>query len=414
MRIAVIPLSFLPSVGGAEFVVHNVVLEHRRAGFEVVVFPNFRSASTLRSLPYRCVPLWRRAWSTAVARSGDTAGLAAVSSTLRWRLAAAQRLFRPDVWHIHSAYPVAWATIGILRGELGVPVVVTSHGDDIYDYRSAVEGQGDTVEPIVSDRIRATLKAADELIAVGPKVAESYLEMGAPPDRIWTIPHGWHPERVERAEQNVSETKRSLSLSGDLVALTVAADRPEKRLDDILDASDRLAGNSRWSWVIATSGSRLTDEVAGRRLTGITVREEKPSSRADLETGLPRQEILDLYAAADVTVLPSVVEAAPTVIHESFNAGRPVVATTAAASGLINDGVDGLLVPPRRPDALAAALNGLEQDRKLLERLKVGAAARGRSLDDWATVAARHREVYASAISRRLASPTSDASGPSQ
>jgi glycosyltransferase involved in cell wall biosynthesis len=76
------------------------------------------------------------------------------------------------------------------------------------------------------------------------------------------------------------------------------------------------------------------------------------------------------------------------VIALAHAAGRPVIATrTAATLDHVRDDVDGLLVDPGDPDALAAAIARLDEDRTLLRRLSVGAlgaAARG-SVERWAT-----------------------------
>jgi glycosyltransferase involved in cell wall biosynthesis len=72
------------------------------------------------------------------------------------------------------------------------------------------------------------------------------------------------------------------------------------------------------------------------------------------------------YAAADVVVVPSVVDSTgdrdglPNVVLESMASQRPVVASAVAAiPAAVRDGVTGTLVPPRDPDALAGALAAL-------------------------------------------------------
>lgn len=87
------------------------------------------------------------------------------------------------------------------------------------------------------------------------------------------------------------------------------------------------------------------------------------------------------YAAADIVVVPSVVDSTgdrdglPNVILEAMATGRPVVASDVAAiATAVRDRVTGMLVPARDPDALAAALRGLIDAPDVRERL--GAAAR--------------------------------------
>ncbi len=85
------------------------------------------------------------------------------------------------------------------------------------------------------------------------------------------------------------------------------------------------------------------------------------------------QEIRDLYALMDVSVLCSKVEGFPNAVMESMAAGRPVVA--AAVGGIpeiLQDGVTGRLVPSRDPEAFADAiewvLNNSAESAAMAER----------------------------------------------
>jgi glycosyltransferase involved in cell wall biosynthesis len=84
----------------------------------------------------------------------------------------------------------------------------------------------------------------------------------------------------------------------------------------------------------------------------------------------------DLLARAHVLVLPSHAEGSPMAVIEAFAHGVPVVATPVGGiPELVTDGVDGLLVPPGDPDALAAALIRLLTDEPLRAGLAAGARA---------------------------------------
>lgn len=96
---------------------------------------------------------------------------------------------------------------------------------------------------------------------------------------------------------------------------------------------------------------------------------------------IPRPELAVVYAAAQFTVVPSI----PTprfkepwglVCNESFEQGRPVIATTAvgaAAGGLVRDHETGLVIAPGNPATLAQAIDRLLTDEPL--RARLGAAA---------------------------------------
>lgn len=89
-----------------------------------------------------------------------------------------------------------------------------------------------------------------------------------------------------------------------------------------------------------------------------------------------RNDVVDWYAAADVVVLPSLSEGFPFVVLEALAMSRPVVANNVnGVPELIRDGIHGLLVPPRNPQALQAAIRTLLHDPWLAARLgKAGQA----------------------------------------
>ncbi len=115
-----------------------------------------------------------------------------------------------------------------------------------------------------------------------------------------------------------------------------------------------------------------------------------------------RAELVAHYERAAVVVCPSHREGYGVVAREAMAHGRPVVAT--AVGGLldaIEDGVTGLLVPPRDPAALRAAIETLLSDAELRRRL--GAAARKAARDrfSWQVSTERTLAAYRDALQAR-------------
>ncbi len=104
--------------------------------------------------------------------------------------------------------------------------------------------------------------------------------------------------------------------------------------------------------------------------------------RAWQEAGLAewwgfQAEMETVYAQAAVVTLPSLGEGLPTVLIEAAACGRAIVATDVpGCREVVEDGVNGLLVPPNDPTALAQALARLLDDTELRKRM--GAAGRRR------------------------------------
>jgi glycosyltransferase involved in cell wall biosynthesis len=153
--------------------------------------------------------------------------------------------------------------------------------------------------------------------------------------------------------------------------VVVAAGRlsPEKGFDVLIEAAASvLAADPAAGIVIFGEGPlrpELERQVRDRGLAGRVV---LPGFRSDLDA---------LLAAADVVTLPSFTEGLPNVALEASAAGIPVVATAVGGTPeVIAAGDTGFLVPPGRPDELAASLARLLRDPRLCAAL--GAAGRGR------------------------------------
>jgi len=86
-------------------------------------------------------------------------------------------------------------------------------------------------------------------------------------------------------------------------------------------------------------------------------------------TGL-RRDVPELMAAFDIFVLSSLWEGLPRVLPQAMATGLPIVATAIDGNAeAIEDGVNGLLVPPGQPAALAQAVIRLLRDPQMAGRM---------------------------------------------
>lgn len=191
--------------------------------------------------------------------------------------------------------------------------------------------------------------------------------------------------RGTRAEFGLSEATP--------LVLAVARLDPYKALHVLIDAAARLSPEfPDVRILIAGEGPdrrRLAGLIADRQLQ-------------DVVTLLgSRSDVPDLIAACDVATLSSYSETTPLAIMEYMALGKPVVATRVGGiPDLIEDGVNGLLVEPHDPDALAEGIASLLRDP---ERARIlGRRGRERQVRDFSidAVARRVESLYDALLER--------------
>ena len=105
-------------------------------------------------------------------------------------------------------------------------------------------------------------------------------------------------------------------------------------------------------------------------------------------------ELAAILAQSDVLVVPAEYEGFGIVYLEGMGFGLPAIGTTSGGAGeIIEDGVNGYLVPPNDPAAVAHCLMNLAADRAKLARLSLAAHERFLAQPGWNDSMARAREA---------------------
>jgi len=189
---------------------------------------------------------------------------------------------------------------------------------------------------------------------------------------------------------------------------TIAA---RKGVLDLVEALVRLrdAGAPDWRLELVGSGNEAGEEEA-RSVGDVVARAGLGHSLLGPLHGVALRERLRL---AQLFVLPSHSEGQPIGILEAMASGLPVVATKVGGiPDIVADGVEGLLVDPRRPDQLAEALRRLIEAPAL--RAQMGEAGRRRVAQDFdlATLRRSLAAIYRAASRRPQAAGDWGSAGP--
>ncbi len=313
-----------------------------------------------------------------VLRLGRTAELK--SQPLNMRLVPTLRRLRFDALHFHTPNPLG--ALAVLAAGRTEPIVVTHHSDIVRQrllgvpanlaqgllYRRAAALVAATPNHIEHSSVLRRYESRCRVIHF-PIDARPYLDAPSPWDE--RLPLEWQNEPL-------------LLFVGRLVYY--------KGVDVLLEAL-RLTERANLAIVgIGPLSTRLVEQAARLGL----------SDRIRFLGAVSDDRLRSLYKRTRFLVLPSVEpsEAFGMVQLEAMASGRPVISTD-LKSGVpyVNQhGVTGLIVPPRDPQALAAAMNELLEDEP--RALAMGQAAQRRVLAEFHVdrIIEAHIELYASVL----------------
>jgi glycosyltransferase involved in cell wall biosynthesis len=243
-----------------------------------------------------------------------------------------------DLVHAH------WLPTAAAARAARVPYVVTLHGSDVALAHRA---------PRLA---RGVLQAARGVVAVSEALADEARALGA--RDVAVVPNGV----AIPAEPGVEADPPYVLYAGRL--------SEEKGVEELVEAADGLplvvVGDGPLRW-------RVPDALGF----------------------VPREELERLLAGAAVVACPSRREGFGLISAEAMAYGRSVVASAVGGLlDLVRDGETGLLVPPRDPAALRAALERLLGDADLRARLGAAGREHVRDLCDWDRVTAATIAVY--------------------
>jgi L-malate glycosyltransferase len=352
-------------VGGAEDLVAAIVrgLDPQRFAASVAILgPPGPVGQELRNQGYEVVSL----------------GLD-IKRTSIWRMVGAvHRLLqavRPDILHTHLYHPNFYGRLGSLGlGLSGVVAAVHNSYTRIKFHRRVVN----FLLCWVSDRV---------LVGSSQVWQDVRRYDGVPASRLELMPYGIALAELETG-LSPQEARERLGLAGEgMVIGAVGRLEEQKGHAHLLSALPELRRRIP-DLVVLLVGEGREEENLRRRVRELQL-------EATVRFLGTRRDLAEIYRALDIFVHPSRWEGLPLALLKAMGAGLPVVATrVSGAQEAIEDGVNGCLVAPGDPDALARAI--LELHRRPSRRRRLGAAARNTVAAQYSLEAMLHRleELY--------------------
>jgi D-inositol-3-phosphate glycosyltransferase len=213
---------------------------------------------------------------------------------------------------------------------------------------------------------------------------------------VVVIPHGHYGLVADTvAAVDADDARASLSLPADaLVVLLFGVLRPDKGLNDLLDAAGEAPG-----WIVLVAGEEDGAlAAASQRLSSPSL-----ADRVTVVEGFhPMNDVGRLFAAADLVALPYRRASQSGVLLLAYGFARPVVAyPVGGLSEAVIPGATGWICSDASPAALACALReAAELGRPELHRLGADARRWAEQKFEWSQIAEATEAVYVRALLR--------------
>jgi glycosyltransferase involved in cell wall biosynthesis len=263
----------------------------------------------------------------------------------------------------------------------GLPFAISAHAKDIWTTPA-----WELAEKLADCRWCVTCTRAGH--------AELTRHAAAAAPKVALVYHGIDLERFPPAPTR--SARRGDAAAAPVHILAVGRAVAKKGLDTLIRALALLPPDFHWHFTHIGDGPLKRQLAELARSLGL-------ADRCRFAGALPQQDVRAAYRDADLFALPCRVDASgdrdglPNVIVEALSQGLAVISTPVSGiPELVEDGINGCVVPAEQPQALADALLALGRDHERRERL--GAAGQRRvhaQFSHRATIGALHERFAA-------------------
>ena len=387
LRIALLSYRGNPHSGGQGVYVHYLGKALANLGHRVEIFagqPYPERAAGVRLTPLPSLDLYRTDDPFRGPRLDEFGGAVDVLEyalmctaafpeplTFSLRAARALRSRRGDFDIVHDNQCLGY---GLLR--IPLPTIATVHHPCSIDRDVAIAHADGFKRKLALRRWYSFTRMQARVARRLPRIisvseaarADVVEEFGVAPQRVSVVGNGVDAELFRPLAEVTRRPGRIIT--------TVSGDVPLKGLVYLVEAVAKLRTERSCELVVVGKAAPNGAVRAAIDRFGV-------SDSIRFEAGIDRLRLVELYAGAEVAVVPSLYEGFSLPALEAMSCGLPVVATKAGAlpEVLGRDGDAALLVPPRDAGALAAAVSRLLDDEE--QRARMEAAGRNRVLDGY-------------------------------
>ncbi len=349
-RICLVTHFFPPHMGGIEKVSYEQSKRLTESGYEINVLTskikgqNEHPAKGIRVFPYPTLNI--------AERFGVPYPILSLEAYKKF----AQVIKKCDLIHAHGHVYMPSCLAGMVAKKYKKPFIVTQHNTFI-DYKSLLN----IMEHLNDFTIgKSVLKRADRIFTVSKETKKYVLRLGADKSKTSVMYNGVDTDIFHPTNKGESRKKLGLPKKRKII-FSVRRLVYKNGLDTLIESAALVTrDNPDILFVVAGKGP-------SRKLIEDHIKELGIEDNIKLTGFVPDKLLPVYYNAADYFVLPSASgEGLPLVLFEAMACGLPVIATTVGGTPeIINHMKNGVLVPPRNPEAIAEALSKLIAEEEL-------------------------------------------------
>lgn len=301
-------------------------------------------------------------------RMHDRAGRSLEPSLMSWFGRWAARNVRPDADIVHVMSGAAEEILSAPRRTRERPWRQVSRGSShIRTQHKLLQEEQDRLGVEVEKpsewmmaREEREYLLADEIVVLSTFAERTFIQAGVDRSRLRMIPLGLRTDVFKPGPNGIAERSRRIAEGRPLHVLTVGTISARKGARDLVEIARAMAGRMRFTAVadVTPDARGLVDSADG--VIEITGR-------------VAEHKLIEKYADADLFLFPTIEDGYAAVIAQALAAGLPVLATTnCSATDIIENDVNGWVLPIRAPDSFIQRLDWCDRNRPALARIVLG------------------------------------------
>ena len=379
MNICIFSHSFLPRIGGMEWVVHNLANALSILGHNVIVL-----TKRIRKPDLDIKRLYKLEKFGFTFKGSTRIGLDFLS--FLYKIHKINKTYKLDVINFHSA---AYSGLYVVRYKnlinRNIPIVATLHGEDIQTMPEI--NYGYCLSKKWRKKVINVLKNSNAIISISESIKNDIKNLVPQVmDKVYDVPNGiWIEEFFNHKIKQDIRDKFSLPKNSKVI-ISVGRNHIKKGFEYGIRAMELVSQKFKdvYYIIIGRDTEKLFSLVKSLKL------EDRIILVGEIKN---KEELIDCYKTSDIYLSPSLIESFGCTNLEAMASGLPCIVTDVPGNRDVVKNNCGILVQPSSAQAIAEKIEQLILSPGLMAELKQNALKEIKNYD-WMNIAKKYVEVY--------------------